>query len=198
MKDASFDQATETFRVELRPGQSLGRDRIERAVIAQGNDKGRTYHVRWHVTASSDSYVASRAQAFRAPLLAGGELDVTEQTDRTTVLVFWASWCEPCVAEAPHLERMHARLGERVRFVSVTIDEADAREDLRASVAKLGITYPVALDPGGTTILPKYARGIGIPLTFVIAKDGRVAHVHRNYHPGGEAALEREIEATLK
>lgn len=150
--------------------------------------------MRWSVAATPQSWLATEVQPFRAPLLSGGEIELGAASDhRPVVLVFWASWCAPCVEEAPHLERLHTQHGSSIRFVSVSIDETNARDDLRRVVAERGITYPVALDPEGGLVLPKYARGIGIPLTFVIGADGKVRVTQRNYQAGDERALERAI-----
>ena len=46
-------------------------------------------------------------------------------------------------------------------------------------------------------MLAQYARETGIPLTFVIDRDGAVVHAHRNYQPGDEVALERAIAGAL-
>ncbi len=142
--------------------------------------------------------LAAEVQPFRAPLLSGGDIEIGAASDhRPTVLVFWASWCAPCVEEAPHLERLHAKHGTSIRFVSVSIDETHAHEELRRVVADLRLTYPVALDPEGTVVLPKYATAIGIPLTFVIGADGRVRFTQRNYRAGDERTLERAIRGAL-
>lgn len=81
--------------------------------------------------------------------------------------------------------------------MSVSIDETHAHEELRRVVADLRLTYPVALDPEGTVVLPKYATAIGIPLTFVIGADGRVRFTQRNYRAGDERTLERAIRGAL-
>ena len=52
----------------------------------------------------------SEAPGFRLPSLAGGEVDLASQRGKVVVLNFWATWCPPCVAEMPSLERLHRSL----------------------------------------------------------------------------------------
>lgn len=110
------------------------------------------------------------------------------------MVVFWASWCKPCIDEAPHLERLYKQHGTEVELVSVSIDEATQIDDLRRVVVDLKISYPVALDPGGESILPKYAHGIGIPLTLVVGADGTIRYTQRNYQRGDEQKLARALD----
>lgn len=198
MKDAGFDPETEVFRIELRPGRSLSRDAIAKFVVAFGEKREHTYRIRWDITPAGAARLASEAQPFRAALLGGGEVEFAPKRERAAVLVFWASWCKPCIDEAPHLERLYKQHGDAVEFLSVSIDEAGQIEELRRIVAGLEISYPVALDPGGEKILPKYADGIGIPLTFVIASDGKIRYTQRNYQAGDEDKLARAIADLLQ
>ena len=110
------------------------------------------------------------------------------------MVVFWTSWCKPCIDEAPHLERLYKQHGTEVEFISVSIDEASQLDDLRRVVMDLKISYPVALDPAGESVLPNYAHGVGIPLTFVVRVDGTIWFTQRNYQPGDEQKLARAIE----
>ena len=90
----------------------------------------------------------SEAPGFRLPSLAGGEVDLASQRGKVVVLNFWATWCPPCVAEMPSLERLHRALSpEGVSVVTVSTDEDEA--ELRRFVAERSLTLPVLKDPGG-------------------------------------------------
>jgi thiol-disulfide isomerase/thioredoxin len=73
--------------------------------------------------------------------------------EKPVVLVFWASWCGPCLQEIPHLNAMAEKYGDKVQFVGISIDTAPTPAALKllvmrtAKIRKIG--YPVALDPGG-------------------------------------------------
>jgi peroxiredoxin len=112
------------------------------------------------------------APGFRLPSLGGGELDLASQRGRVVVLNFWATWCPPCVAEMPSLERLHRALSpEGLSVVTVSTDEDEAA--LRRFVAARALTLPVLKDPGGRVAAGEY-RTTGYPETFVLGRDGRI------------------------
>jgi thiol-disulfide isomerase/thioredoxin len=114
----------------------------------------------------------SEAPGFRLPSLAGGEVDLASRRGKVVLLNFWATWCPPCVAEMPSLERLHQALGpEGLSVVTVSTDE-DAAE-LRRFVAAHSLTLPVLEDPGGRLAAGEY-RTTGYPETFVLDRDGRL------------------------
>ena len=93
---------------------------------------------------------------------------------RSVVIVdFWATWCAPCVAAIPHLDALKKELaGEPVRFFSVTYEP---RGKAKAFLEKHPMTTTVAIDDDLKTFTSWIAWGI--PMTYVIDRDGRVAAV---------------------
>jgi cytochrome c biogenesis protein CcmG, thiol:disulfide interchange protein DsbE len=95
---------------------------------------------------------------------------------RVVVLNLWASWCEPCRAEAPVLERWSKQIAARGGSV-VGVDTFDATSDARSFVRQLHLTYPMLRDPSGVV---KTSFGVtGFPESFVIDRSGRVAAIAR-------------------
>jgi cytochrome c biogenesis protein CcmG/thiol:disulfide interchange protein DsbE len=137
--------------------------------------------------------VGEPAPEFRLQLLDGGTFSLTEQRGEVVVVNLWTSWCEPCQEELPDLQALWEAYGERgVRFVGVA--HQDEPEGVRDAVADYGLTYPVGLDEG-QRIADAY--GItGVPETFVVAPDGRVAYVHVG--PVTAEALAAELDALLE
>jgi len=118
----------------------------------------------------------AQAPDFRLPSLAGGEVDLASHRGKVVLLNFWATWCPPCVAEMPSLERLHRALGpEGLAVVTVSTDEDE--EVLREFVAELGLTLPVLLDPGGRVAAGAY-RTTGYPETFVLDRSGVLLRHH--------------------
>lgn len=108
--------------------------------------------------------------------LAGQPFDLAALRGQIVVLNVWASWCAPCRAEAPNLEKVWLdTMDDGVRFVG--INTRDEPENARAFERRAGITYPSVVDRDGElllafrTTLPPAA----IPTTLVIDREGRMA-----------------------
>ncbi len=115
-----------------------------------------------------------QAPDFTLPTLSG-EATLTLRSFRGSVVVlnFWASWCAPCIEEAPDLERVAvAYRSQGVRFLGV--DERDDPAAARAFQREFEITYPSVFDPAGS--LADDYRLVGLPTTFVISRDGRLLY----------------------
>ena len=101
---------------------------------------------------------------------------------------FWATWCAPCLAEMPAINRLHEDYGDRVAFVMVSVD--DDLERARAYMAHEG--FGMEVSSPDMPIPPTLSSGV-IPTTVVIDRAGRMA-VHR----GGMADYDsRRFRAAL-
>jgi cytochrome c biogenesis protein CcmG/thiol:disulfide interchange protein DsbE len=106
--------------------------------------------------------------------LEGGSSSLQDFEGEPMVVNFFASWCPPCVAEMPDLERVHLAVEDRVRFVGLnTQDGLAAAQDL---VARTGVTYDIGLDPDGE--LFRDFEVIAMPSTFFVDADGAIVHRH--------------------
>jgi thiol-disulfide isomerase/thioredoxin len=108
--------------------------------------------------------------------LTGARFDLTSLRGRIVVVNVWASWCPPCIAEAPALQQVHEQTQrEGVAFVGI-----DNESDVAAATAherRFGVTYPSIGSDGGRVLLS--LRGtlppIATPSTLVLDRQGRVA-----------------------
>ena len=90
------------------------------------------------------------------------------------VLNAWASWCDPCRAEARLFGAAAIRYGRRVAFVGADTD--DSSDNAVAFLAAHPLTYPsYRTSTGGVDRIVTVA---GLPTTIFIGADGKIVHVH--------------------
>ena len=108
---------------------------------------------------------------------AGGTVKLSEYTGGWTLVNFWASWCEPCRAEAPLLEGFwRSHRGDGVSVVGVDVD--DNREDASGFIERFGLTYPQLRSGDGAPWRDRYGM-TGLPESFLIDPAGRLAVIRR-------------------
>jgi cytochrome c biogenesis protein CcmG, thiol:disulfide interchange protein DsbE len=126
-------------------------------------------------------------------LLDGSPLRLSDLRGNVVVVNFWASWCEPCRAESPLLERWHKRLADRGGTV-LGVDVLDVASDAREFAQKYRLTYPLVRDGDGN-VLGKWGV-VAYPETFVIDRRGRIAAIRRG--PVDEQFLRRHLPLLLE
>jgi len=89
---------------------------------------------------------------------------------RATLVVFWASWCGPCVHEAPAIERFSRSAEGRGRIVGV--DWSDSLSGARAFIKAHAWTFANVRDAEGT--VGNDYRMTDLPTTFVLDPSGRI------------------------
>ena len=133
----------------------------------------------WTLTHSNGGVAAAlgRGQTPVAPsfvlksLSRSGSINLETYGGRVIVVNFWASWCGPCSAETPVLNRAWRHWQSHlVTFIGV--DTRDAEGDARSFARRAHISYPLGYDGSGRTAR---TYGVGaLPATFVISPQGRV------------------------
>ncbi len=112
---------------------------------------------------------------------------------RVVVLDFWATWCGPCRAMTPTLQRLHQRYATRgLSVVGVNVDE-DGPGIVPRFRQRYGVEYPMLYDLGMTASARYQIRSL--PTLLVIDRDGRIRHRHSGVE--SEADLAALIEGLL-
>lgn len=113
----------------------------------------------------------SEAPDFTLEDLDGRESSLSSYRGKVVFLNFWATWCGPCRAEMPSMERLYAEL-PRDRFEILAVDMREFRGKVAEFVDELDLTFPVLLDERGVTGAMYGIRGI--PTTYLVDKEGNL------------------------
>ncbi|MFF4910814.1 TlpA family protein disulfide reductase [Streptomyces sp. NPDC001260] len=108
----------------------------------------------------------------------GNSLDVASYKGKVVVLNLWGSWCAPCRAEAPNLEKVSQDLKAKdVQFVGINTRDAQVA-NARAFEKQYGVSFPSLYDPTGKLML-RFKKGTlnpqAIPSTLVLDRQGKIA-----------------------
>jgi cytochrome c biogenesis protein CcmG, thiol:disulfide interchange protein DsbE len=126
---------------------------------------------------------AAPSATLQLPMLgAPGRISLADLHGKVVVLNVFASWCDPCKAEAPLLEQAERKIaGHDATVLGVTyLDNSDASEQF---VRQNHITYPVMRDVSGNFV--RSFGTTGVPETFVIGRDGKIA-ADRRFQVSGQ------------
>ncbi|MDO6605394.1 TlpA family protein disulfide reductase [Arenibacter palladensis] len=94
--------------------------------------------------------------------------DFEAQRGKVILVNFWATWCPPCVAEMPSMQKLYDDYGEKVTFMFVTSDDRQKVENfLKRKNLNLPVYYPVSETP--ETLKSKL-----LPTTYIINSKGEI------------------------
>ena len=136
------------------------------------------------------------APSFSAKSLSGdGMVSLDAYRGKVVYLDFWASWCAPCQAALPALEKLRKEFpADQFQVVAVNVD-TDREKALRL-LSKHGIGYPSAADPDG--LLPETFGLQTMPTSYLIDRAGVVRMVHPGFRPSDVEKLRAQIKARVE
>ncbi len=139
----------------------------------------------------------ARAPGFQLESVSGVRLDLVALRGQGPVLLdFWATWCKPCLAAIPELQRIHEEYAPRgLTVIGVSTDGPRNFSKVRPFVARQGITYPIALDEDGNMQQKYQVRAM--PMTVLIDTAGTIVHVTQGFRPGEGSRLRAAIAKLL-
>ena len=136
------------------------------------------------------------APDFTLDSLDGGQTTLSDLRGQIVLVNLWASWCLPCRAEMPAIERVYRSykdLGLEVLAVNAT--NQDSVDAAMAFIQERGLTFPVLLDRTGSTSAAYNLRGL--PSSFFIDRQGVIRSVVIG-GPMSEALIQSKVESLLK
>jgi peroxiredoxin len=134
------------------------------------------------------------APEFSLTGLDGKPLRLADYQGKVVLLDFWATWCVPCRAEIPHFVDFQNQYREQgLQVVGISMD--DDAKPVREFYQQFKMNYPVAM--GTDKMAAAYGGVLGLPITFLIGRDGRTAakYIGETQMPVVEAEVKSLLEA---
>lgn len=119
-----------------------------------------------------EALVSQEPADFQLQLISfdGDRIELSDYKGQVIFINFWASWCPPCLAEMPEIEKLHTKLsGKGVNFFMVSLDKDP--EKARQLLAKKKYQF-TSYQLAGT--LPSTYQVPSIPTTYVISPEGKI------------------------
>ena len=135
--------------------------------------------------------VGDVAPAFTITTTAG-EVFATEAFAGKVILVnLFATWCGPCKAEMPHLQKgVVEAFADNPDLVVISLAREESNDVVAPYAQKMGLTFPMAGD-ADRKIYDLYAKGY-IPRNYLIGRDGKIIHASVGYdHAEFEDLIQR-------
>jgi peroxiredoxin len=104
---------------------------------------------------------------FKLNTLSGETVKLSDYKGKKVMLNFWATWCPPCKAEMPEMQKFYETNKDKVEILAVNID---TQNDVKGFVENAGLTFPILLDEKNE--VNKDYQIVSIPTTFFINEKG--------------------------
>lgn len=131
------------------------------------------------------------------PLLGGGSAPLPQ--DRVTMVDFWATWCAPCRASMPRVQKVWQEYhGAGLEIYSVDTDDPGPDRDpqVREFLVQNGLTFPVVLDDGTAERAFSVAN---LPTLLLLDRQGKVVWSHIGaLNAEGDVELRVAVDRALR
>jgi peroxiredoxin len=139
------------------------------------------------------------ASDFSARDVDGKTLRLSDYLGKQAVLLdFWSTYCEPCLAEMPHLRKIYdEQKAKGFVVIAVSMDGPETVAEVPSFTKRNGMIFPVVLDED-SHVAQIYNPKKTAPLSVLIDKTGKVYRVREGYNPGDEKLVEADVLKVLE
>lgn len=125
----------------------------------------------------------------------GTLIDPSHLKNKVIFINFWASWCPPCRAEFPSVEKLYNKYKSNADIVFLTINLDDNPALGKGYVKEKGFTVPF-ITPAGN--IPEALYSGSLPTTIVIDKNGKIRLHHTGVADYSKDSFYQQIDSLLK
>lgn len=122
------------------------------------------------------------------------ELEEHIDSDKITVISFWATWCSPCKRELENIYHLLPDWREKyeVEFIAISVDDSRTADNVEPYVNGRGWDFQVFKDQNQDS--KRAFNFSNVPYSVIVNKDGIVTHNHSGYSEGDEYVIEEHLE----
>lgn len=121
------------------------------------------------------------------------DANLADFKDKVVFLNFWGTWCPPCRAEFPTIQKLYEAKKDKVQFVLIAMQ--DEEEKVKKYLAENKFTTPVylATSPLSEKMLPNV-----FPTTYILGKNGRILKKDDGASDWNSASVHQFIDSVTK
>lgn len=105
--------------------------------------------------------------------LSGEKISLTDFSDKTIVLNFWATWCAPCLKEIPSLLELRKQLPKK-KFVVLFVNYGETKDRVESTWNKIGAGAMTLIDPEIKDV--KAWIDVGLPTTVILNQKHQIIY----------------------
>ncbi len=120
------------------------------------------------LNASSDEKISTADFQWSFQEMNGNTVSLEQMKGEVIFLNFWATWCPPCIAEMPSIQKLHNNYGDRIKMVLVSQEKP---ETIKAFLEKNNYSMPTYILTGP---IPEVFQSRSIPSSFLISPEGKL------------------------
>lgn len=122
---------------------------------------------------------------------------LSDYLGKVVLVDFYATWCEPCRDETPHLVKLQQQYATQgLQVIGLNVGGEDDRAEVPKYVKEFGIQYPLGF-PDDELVEAYLGDNENIPQTFVFDRSGKLVRHFTGYGEEAAAELERVVQTSL-
>jgi peroxiredoxin len=142
----------------------------------------------------AEKSVNSKAPDFSLKDAHGRSLSLSSLRGKVVLINFWATWCPPCKAEMPSMNRLYNEIRNR-GFEVVAISTDNSLSTIKDFLARNRIDFPVLFDE--TKLVTRQYHVFSMPTTFLIDRSGMIVEKFYGEEDWTDPVIRKKIEKLL-